>query len=317
VKVSELTGDVLSSHIRKSGILFRTGPFVCRLQSPIPDVIDGVRLFYADHALVTGDAFADFHIELVAPAGLRRWLRRQVLFRFDGRAPFLPLPYEQAFPMLEWGLNWCVANHAHQYLILHAAVVERGGHAVILPGEPGAGKSTLCAGLVARGWRLLSDELALISTRDLQLTPLARPISLKNASIEVIRRFAPQATLGPVIQDTRKGTLSHVKPPGDSVERAGERATAAWLVFPRYEEGAPAEITPRPRGRSLMRVAGMAFNYSLLGLTGFETLTRLVDACACYDFRYSDLDQAVAVFEELFQDHESGTQLAHIGTTGA
>jgi HprK-related kinase A len=304
VKVSELGGDVLSSQIRESGIYFRTGPFVCHLRTAIPGVIDGVRLFYADHTLVSEDTFADFHVELVAPGGLRRWLRRQVLFRFDGRAPFLPLPREQAFSMLEWGLNWCVANHAHQYLILHAAVVEKGGYAAILPGEPGAGKSTLCAGLVARGWRLLSDELALISTKDLQLTPLTRPISLKNASIEVIRDFAPGTTLGPLIRDTRKGTLSHVRPPGDSVERAGERPPAAWLVFPRYEQGTEAEITPRPKGRSLMRVANMAFNYSLLGLKGFETLSRLIDVCTCYDFCYSDLDQAIAVFEKLVQDHD-------------
>ena len=316
MKVYELTEDILSSRIRESGILLRTGPFVCHLRSSIPSVIDGVRLLYADHTLVASDAFADFHVELVAPGGLRRWLRRQVLFLFDGRAPFLPLPYDQAFPMLEWGLNWCVANHAHRYLILHAAVVEKGGYAAILPGEPGAGKSTLCAGLVARGWRLLSDELALISTRDLQLTPLTRPISLKNASIEVIRDFAPGTTLGPVIRDTRKGTLTHVKPPSESVARAMECVPAAWLVFPRYQQGAGTEITPLPKGRSLMRAAEMGFNYSLLGLKGFQTLTRLIEQCACYDFCYSDLSEAVTVFDELVEDHDSRKRLAHTGTSG-
>jgi HprK-related kinase A len=315
VKVSELTEEALSSQIRESGILLRTGPFVCHLRSAIPNVIDGVRLLYADHLHLAGEAFADFHVELVVPRGLRHWLRRQVVFLFDGRAPFLPLPYEQAFPMLEWGLNWCVANHAHQYLILHAAVVEKGGYAAILPGEPGAGKSTLCAGLVARGWRLLSDELALISTQDAQLTALSRPISLKNDSIDVIRHFAPAATLGPVIRDTRKGTLSHVKPPRESVEHIAESVPAAWFVFPRYQRGADAEITFQPKGRSLMRAAEMGFNYSLLGLKGFQTLARLVDQCACYDFCYSDLDQAVAVFEELVQNHDSCKQPAHNGTS--
>ncbi len=315
MKVSELTEEALSSQIRDPGILLRTGPFVCHLRSAIPSVIDGVRLLYADHIHLEDEAFADFHIELVAPGGLRRWLRRQVVFLFDGRAPFLPLPYEQAFPMLEWGLNWCVANHAHQYLILHAAVVEKGGFAAILPGEPGAGKSTLCAGLVARGWRLLSDELALISTQDQQLTALNRPISLKNDSIDVIQNFAPEATLGPIIRDTRKGTLAHVMPPEDSVGRSADRAPAAWVVFPRYQQGAEAELTPQPRGRSLMRAAEMGFNYSLLGLKGFQTLARLIDQCACYDFCYSDLDQAVAVFEELVQNHDSCKQPAHTDTS--
>ena len=52
--------------------------------------------------------------------------------------------------------------HAHQYLIIHAAVVEKNGLAAILPAPPGSGKGTLTAGSVLSGWRLLSDELTLI-----------------------------------------------------------------------------------------------------------------------------------------------------------
>ena len=315
MKVSELPAGELAACLYGSGIYLRTGPFISHVRSSIPGVAEGIHLLYADHSLSMDTAFADFHVQLSCPTGLRRWLRRQVLFLFDGRAPFLPLPYDQAFPLLEWGLNWCVANHAHRYLILHAAVVEKGGCAAILPGEPGAGKSTLCAGLVARGWRLLSDELALISTQDLQLTSITRPISLKNDSIAVIRNFAPGTTLGPVIRDTRKGTLTHVKPPSESVTRAAERVAATWLLFPRYQQGARTEITSVSRGRSLMRAAEMGFNYSLLGLAGFKTLTRLIEQCACYDFCYSDLSQAVTVFDELVEDHGSRKRLAHTGTS--
>src|SRR3546814_3330456 len=87
--------------------------------------------------------------------------------------------------MLEWGLNWCIGLHGHRYLIIHAAAIERNGLAVILPGAPGSGKSTLTAFLVHHGWRLLSDELALVSLHDGRLTALARPIGLKNRSIDL------------------------------------------------------------------------------------------------------------------------------------
>jgi HprK-related kinase A len=83
--------------------------------------------------------------------------------------------------MLEWGMNWCIASHMHYYLMLHAAVLERDGHALIMPGDPGAGKSTLTAALMLDGWRLLSDEIALIDRNDGLLYGLARPVSLKNA----------------------------------------------------------------------------------------------------------------------------------------
>ena len=69
---------------------------------------------------------------------------------------------------------------------MHAAVFERDSSAVVLPGPSGVGKSTLCAALVARGWRLLSDEVAMIRPQDGLLQPYPRPISLKNESIEMI-----------------------------------------------------------------------------------------------------------------------------------
>ncbi len=44
-------------------------------------------------------------------------------------------------------------------LPLHASAVEVGGRALLLAGESGLGKSTLAAALVARGHRLLSDDV--------------------------------------------------------------------------------------------------------------------------------------------------------------
>ena len=90
-------------------------------------------------------------------------------------------------------MNWCIAGHAHHYLMLHAAVLEKNGQAVILPGDPGAGKSTLTALLALSGWRLLSDEITLIDRDDGLIVPLARPVSLKNASIDVVRAFSSDA----------------------------------------------------------------------------------------------------------------------------
>jgi predicted ATPase len=47
--------------------------------------------------------------------------------------------------------------------MLHAAVVEKNGKALILPALPGSGKSTLSAALAMNGWRFLSDEFTMIS----------------------------------------------------------------------------------------------------------------------------------------------------------
>jgi HprK-related kinase A len=262
-------------------------------------VSESVGLLYADYPLAEQTDFADFHVSLNYPRNLRRWFKPQVLFLFDGYPPFKPLPLDQAFPMLEWGLNWCVSNHANHYLIIHAAVVEKDGYAVIMPAPPGSGKSTLCAALVNRGWRLLSDELALIRVGDGKLIPLPRPVSLKNESIEIIKRYEPNAIFSRKVADTIKGTVAHMKAPTDSIARATEVVQGAWVIFPKYQAGAKACLEALPQSRAFVRVADNSFNYSLLGLNGFKTMASLIDASLCYDFTYSNLDDAIEIFGAL------------------
>jgi HprK-related kinase A len=204
-----------------------------------------------------------------------------------------------AVPMLEWSINWCAATRANQYVMIHAAVLERDGGALILPGVTGAGKSTLCAGLAHRGWRLLSDEFALIRPGDGGLDPWPRPISLKNTSIDVIRGWAPGARMSTPVPNTNKGTIAHVRPPADSVRRAAEPAAPAWLVFPTFEKHAAATLTRLPRARAFFRLADCSFNYGALGIRGFQTLSRMIDACDAYEFRYSSLDEALSLLGEL------------------
>jgi HprK-related kinase A len=293
--VADLPARGLAERLAGPGLCLRTGPVVSRIRSRIPAIVEGIGLFYAEHAMDEAGAFADFQVSLTA----RRWWKPQVVFRFDDAPAFHPLPADQAFPMLEWGLNWCISAHCHQYLIVHAAVVERAGKALALPGPAGSGKSTLCAALMSRGWRLLSDELMLVEPASGLIVPLPRPISLKNQAIEALRRFAPRAVLGPTVRDTLKGSVAHLKLPVDSIRAAGDRAAPRWIAFPRYDRGVAAALKPLRKARAFMRLAEGAFNYHLHGRRGFEILASLVEACACYDLAYGNLDEAVTACELL------------------
>jgi HprK-related kinase A len=297
--VADLSGRELERQLAGPGIRLRTGPVVTRIQSRLPAVVEGIALHYADYPTDDREGFADFRVRIGRPRNLRRWLQPQAYFLFDGHAPFAPLPLDQGFPMLEWGLNWCVSAHCHQYLIFHAAAIEKAGRTLVLPAPPGTGKSTLCAGLVHRGWRLLSDELTLIDFGTCSVVPLPRPVSLKNASIDVIRDFAPDAEIGVPVHDTTKGSVAHMRVPTDSVHRAGETALPGWMVLPSYQAGASARLRPLSRARGLMKLAENAFNYNVHGRRGFDLLARFVDACGCYEFAYGDLGEATAVFDDL------------------
>ncbi|MDP2901861.1 MAG: HprK-related kinase A [Methylovulum sp.] len=276
-------------------------PFVVQLQTTLTPVSNSILKLYADYPLLDdkGSLFADFHIDIKPPAGLRHWYKPQVQFYFDGKTPFKPLPASQAYPFFEWGLNWCIGAHIFQYMLLHAAVVEKNGCALILCGEPGAGKSTLTAALVNRGWRLLSDEMAVIDLQTHELIPIVRPISLKNESIAIISQFAPEAVMGDSFLDTGKGTVAHMKPPTDSILKAATRTVARWVVFPKYRTDSEIALQGLAKGQTVLRLAENSFNYSALGGSGFNALCGLVEQCDCYDFVYSRLNDAVELFADI------------------
>jgi HprK-related kinase A len=261
-------------------------------------VAEGLHALYADFETGEFD-FYDFHVRLARPNGIRRWLHPQIFFWLDDFSPFQPLPADHDFAQLEWGMNWCIAGHAHHYLMLHAAVLEKNGQAVIMPGDPGAGKSTLTAALSLSGWRLLSDEITLIDRDDGMIVPLARPVSLKNTSIDLVRTFSPGALIGEAARDTHKGTVAHLKPPTTSVMRMHEKAKAHHIVFPRWRQGSEPASSPHSKADAFIHAASHAFNYSLLGELGFRLTSRLLDQCDCRNFEYSRLPDALAFFEEL------------------
>jgi HprK-related kinase A len=284
VIVADLAPAALRRQMRNGGLRVRVGPIVVAMHSPFPRVHAGVALHYAAHEVVDADCFADFRVSVEPPPGVRSWIGRQASFRFDDGRPFQPLPAAQAFPLLEWGLNWCVARHCHQYLLVHAAVIERAGRALVMPAPPGSGKSTLCAALVARGWRLLSDELTLIDVDHGRVVALPRPVSLKNRSIAAVARFWPEATIGPVVRDTQKGSVAHLQPPASSVRLGTQSAAPGWIILPRYAAGAPTALAPLSKGTAFMHLADNAFNYHVHGRRGFAVLAAFVDASRCCTF---------------------------------
>lgn len=301
-RIADLPPDTLRRHLREDGLRLAIGPFRVCVRSRLPEFAATFSLLYADYPLVEAEAFCDFHVGVDAPGLLRRHWRAQVVFDFDGARPFKPLPQSQAFALFEWGLNWCIASHDLDHLIIHAAVLERGGRALVLPGRPGAGKSTLAAALALSGFRLLSDEMALLGLADGCVHPIPRPVSLKDAAIELIRRESAAAVLGPPAHDTAKGTVAHLRAPAGAVAAVYRTAAPGFVVFPRWQAGAATELTPRGRAQSLFELAEQSFNYDTLAPRAMHALAPMVEASRCFDFRYSRLPEAVALFERLFEE---------------
>ena len=282
-----------------SGLSIAIGPFHFNLKSQICSVSDNFYKLYADFPLLSSDSLTDFFVRVDKPHGLRRWIKPQVLFYCDDRSPFLPLPYSQAYPLLEWGMNWCIAQHSHHYLMLHAAVLRKNSITVILPAESGSGKSTLTALLINNGWQLYSDEMALIDTETLKLRALARPVSLKNQSIDIVKNLNKDFIFSTIVDDTNKGTITHLKPHNTYAEKSTNTASATHIIFPKYETARGINVNSKNKSLAFMQVVKNSFNYGLLGEIGFDTLDRIINQCECFDLTYSDNQEAINFFSKL------------------
>lgn len=286
--------------LRTGRFRLHLGTLSLKISSVVPEFIDVFRQLYADHPVSIDGGTFDFDIALAPPSKLRRWFRRNVTFEFSGEAPFQPMKVGHSHALFEWGLNWAIASYLHNYLVLHSAVVEWEGKGVLLSAVSGSGKSTLSAELALNGWRLLSDELALIDS-EVKLVPLTRPVSLKNNSIEVMRSRHPSAIFGPLAKDTHKGTVAHLKVPATSPAYNNVAASPRLIIFPKWTAGATLRVVPVASGQAAIRLIDQAFNYSILGATGFERLVSLVRNAEAWEIEYSSLDEARDVLEELVQ----------------
>lgn len=294
----QLSDTQFRKRLDDGGLPLRVGPYIYNIRSNLDPVAEGIRALYGDFFVAAQDEFVDYDVALRS-TGLLQRLRGEAEFLFDGKSPFDTIPAGQAYAFLEWGLNWCVSLHTNEYLKLHAAAIARDGAAVIMPGVPGAGKSTLCAALGLRGWRILSDEHAMIPPGSTDVVPLCRPVSLKNESIDLIKSFSPQAVFGPVSRETHKGVVAHMKADLQADSHDQAPLPASMMVFPTYSRDAQQQLTPRRRTESFILAAYHSFNYSLLCETGFEAMKTLLQSVACYDLVYHDLDWAVEAMDEL------------------
>lgn len=282
-----------------SKINLSIGPFSFLINTNNSIIKDNIFKLYSDYSLYEEPPFVDFSITIKTRSLLRKIIKPQVDFFLDEFSPFKPLPKAQSFAMLEWGMNWCIATKAHHYLILHAGTIEKNGNVIIMPAEPGSGKSTLTAAMVYNGWRLFSDELALISLENLQVYPCTRPINLKNDSIPIIQKYVKNTVFSSIAKDTHKGTVALLKPPKNSVKRINEPAPLKTFIFPKYVPNAKAKLTPATHIEAFQLLIEQSFNYHILGLKGFNVLSNLLKNKQCYFFEYSDFDDAQRILSEV------------------
>jgi len=299
MQLRDLPRSAVREALEDSGLALDFGFARARVRSDAPGLADVLQFIYGAYPYEEPRGFFDVTAAVRRVSGLRRNIRSQVVFFLDGETPFEPFAASNHLPLMEWGLNWCFAARSNQHLLLHAGVVEHNGRAVLLPALPESGKSTLTAALNATGYRLLSDEFGAIRLTDGAVLPLVRAVALKNASIQVIRRFAPNARIGPVFPKTRKGDVAHMVPSDGDVASRHVPADPAYIVFPKFDPGAEARLEALAPARAFVKLSSNSFNYPILGPDAFDAVGTLARRCPSFRLTFGDLHGAVDAIGQL------------------
>jgi HprK-related kinase A len=268
-------------------------PFTFQIETNIPLVTYNAKTLYGDAYSDKIDplVYVDYYLSATYSGGIRRFYKPQARFLCDEREPFKPLKANQAYAMLEWGMNWTVAAHELQYAIVHSAVLAKDDRAILFPAPPGSGKSTLTAHLSQNGWRLLSDEMALIIPGTNQVIPFVRPICLKNSSIALAKQWFPESVFSTVAADTHKGDVIHMAAPKAAFEQNRTAATIVGIVYPNYKVDKKLDIYQLNMTESFMQLVDNSFNFTAIGKSSFDTITSLIEKTKHFEIFYNDLNE--------------------------
>jgi HprK-related kinase A len=277
------------------------GPVAFRVGSEWRQPIETLRHLYAGYSAPAGPC--DFTVRLEAEKPWRRWLRPSVAIRGDFVLPdAAPLALDHGLLAAEMGMNLQMALGQKRFLLLHASTVERSGKALLMTGASGSGKSTLAALLGERGWRLMGDEFALLNLEDGRLHPFPRAISLKNDAVALLEEAIEAERFGPVLRETPKGTIRHLRPNEEAIARMAEPASPALILFPRFGSGLEAAVRPVGQAEVFVRLTQASTNYVALGERGFSALSALVTTLPARAIDYPDTETASAQIEALWSE---------------
>lgn len=183
--------------------------------------------------------------------------------------------------------------------LTHGAMLLRGGCALLLSGEPGAGKTTLALALAAAGWRYGSDDIVRISPEG-AARGVAFAAAVKRGSLPLLRPLWPGLDQLPEWLRTDGQQARYLLPP----RRAQTPQRLNLVVTLARRSGARAEFQPISAVEALNAImqGGYARRWSMTA-DAFCALAVSLERAVCVRLEYSDLEPAVAAIGDIASAH--------------
>ena len=185
--------------------------------------------------------------------------------------------------------------------VVHAGALCRNGAALLLPGDAGHGKSTLSAGLAARGFDMLCDDTTLLAGEPPLVRSIPTGLCIKRGAYPVLEPLYPRLASLPEWRRPDGRQARYLMPGRDLPWARPDAAVGvSWIVFPRYHPDRGTTLLPLPGHEALARLLrGVCFLSGSLDERNLEKLIAWIEPIDCFELPLSSLDGATALLDGL------------------
>ena len=271
------------------------GPVFFELISPDPAVLDRARVIFGpwlDGVSGSHPPRARFLVE-AEKMDTGRWRVAQ-----DGRETTIADSLDLALAAVEYGAIADLLNPESGIVALHAALLSKNDLGVLLVGPKEAGKSTLACALWGAGWRLHSDDSAVVEDGH-RARGIPRRVSLRASSRELLgNEVWERIACLPATSRSAAGLRFHPHPsPGDAP--AGVEIAAVMFLARRGSTAGPGKLEPLDAGHSLLALGPYCHRRELEIDGAIQALQPLADHVPMFDLGRGDLEAMVERVEEV------------------
>jgi hypothetical protein len=182
-----------------------------------------------------------------------------------------------------------LADQSTAGLFFHAAGLAWQGKGLLIPGSSGAGKTTLTAWLLSRGFQYLSDEFVFIPHESTTMHAFTRPLNLKRPSRPVLQTVLDYEQCAADIISNDYADL--VPPALLNNSEPGNTAPLALIIFPHYDPDNDFSWQPLSKAQTGLQLMQALINARNLSQHGFLEATRLAKIVSAVKICYRNFEE--------------------------